>query len=126
MSRLQLLLRSFLPFVEAIEPGIAVFAPEWIQTDDSQQRLPRNPVRAPYSVVASTFRAIWHHSNSHPRSHRYAKAPRFFREYPNHPNDKVNPFRLLNVKFYVRCIALQSKRLIASPSSPRQSSSSKP
>jgi len=68
MSRLQLLLRSFLRFVEAIEPGITVIAPEWIQTDDSQQRLPPNPVRAPYSVVASTFRAIWHHGGSHTRA----------------------------------------------------------
>src|SRR5947199_10259102 len=65
MSRLQLLLRSFLSFVEAIEPGIAVFAAEWIQTDDSQQRLPPNPVRAPYGVTASTFWAIWHHIGSH-------------------------------------------------------------
>jgi len=61
MSRLQLLLRSVLHLVKAKESRIAVFTPERVQKDKSQQWLPRDPVRASYRIVASTFWAIWHH-----------------------------------------------------------------
>jgi hypothetical protein len=43
------------------EPSIAVFAPERVQEDKPQQWLEGDPVRTPYSIIASTFWAIWHH-----------------------------------------------------------------
>jgi hypothetical protein len=61
MSRLHLLLSVFLHPVKAEESSVAVFAPERVQKDKSQQWLEGNPVRTPYSIVASTFWAIWHH-----------------------------------------------------------------
>ena len=68
MSRLQVLLRVFLDLVKAEEPGIAVFAPERVQEDKPQQWLEGNPVRTPYSIVASTFWTIWHHGSTLPRA----------------------------------------------------------
>jgi hypothetical protein len=67
MFRLQVLFRAFLHPVKAVEPGIAMFAPEWIQEDESQQWLEGDPVRTPYRVIALTFWAIWHHGSSDPR-----------------------------------------------------------
>jgi hypothetical protein len=68
MFRLQMLLRTFLHPVKAVEPGIAVFAPERVQEDESQQWLEGDPVRTPYKIVAPTFWAIWHHGSSVPRA----------------------------------------------------------
>jgi hypothetical protein len=63
----QPLLGLFNP-VKAVEPRIAVFAPEGVQEDKSQQWLEGDPVRAPYSIVALTFWAIGHHDGSVPRA----------------------------------------------------------
>jgi hypothetical protein len=68
MSRLHVLLGVFLHLVKAEEPSIAVFAPERVQEDKSQQWLEGDPVRTPYSIIASTFWAIWHHGSSDPRA----------------------------------------------------------
>jgi hypothetical protein len=70
MSCLQMLLRVIRP-VKAIEPGIAVFAPEGIKEDKPQQRLEGNSVRTPYRIIALAFWAIWHHGNSVPRASRW-------------------------------------------------------
>ena len=67
MSRLHVLLRVLLHPVKAEEPGIAVFAPERVQEDKSQQWLEGDPVRTPYKIIALTFWAIWHHGSSVPR-----------------------------------------------------------
>jgi hypothetical protein len=67
MFGLQALLRLFRP-VKAVEPRIAMFAPEGIQKDKSQQRLQGDPVRTPYSIIALTFWAIRHHGGSVPRA----------------------------------------------------------
>jgi hypothetical protein len=63
----QPLLGLFNP-VKAVEPRIAVFAPEGVQEDKSQQWLEGDPVRTPYSIVALTFWAIGHHDGSVPRA----------------------------------------------------------
>jgi hypothetical protein len=68
MFRLQVLLRTFLHLVKAVEPSIAVFAPERVQKNKSQQWLEGDPVRTPYRIIASTFWAIWHHGSSIPRA----------------------------------------------------------
>ena len=67
MFCLQMLLGFFRP-VKAVEPRIAVFAPEGIQEDKSQQRLEGDPVRTPHIVIALTFWAIRHHGSSVPRT----------------------------------------------------------
>jgi hypothetical protein len=68
MSRLHVLLGAFLHPVKAEEPSIAVFAPERVQEDKSQQWLEGDPVRTPYSIIAPTLWAIWHHGSSVPRA----------------------------------------------------------
>jgi hypothetical protein len=68
MSRLQVLLSAFVHSVKTVEPGIAVFAPERVQKDKSQQWLEGDPVRTPYKIIALTFWAIGHHGSSIPRA----------------------------------------------------------
>jgi hypothetical protein len=68
MSRLHVLLRAFVHPVKAVEPSIAVFAPERVQEDKSQQWLEGDPVRTPYKIIALTFWAIGHHGSSIPRA----------------------------------------------------------
>jgi hypothetical protein len=63
----EMLLGLFRP-VKPVESGIAVFAPEGVQKDKSQQWLDANPVRTPYGIIALTFWAIWHHGSSIPRA----------------------------------------------------------
>jgi hypothetical protein len=67
MFCLQALLGLFRP-VKAVEPRIAMFAPEGVQEDKSQQRLEGDPVRTPYCIIALTLWAIWHHGSSVPRA----------------------------------------------------------
>jgi hypothetical protein len=67
MFGLQPLLGLFRP-VKAVEPRIAVFAPEGVQEDKSQQWLQEDPVRTPHSIIALTFWAIRHHGSSVPRA----------------------------------------------------------
>ncbi len=64
MFCLQTLLRS----VKAVEPGIAMFAPEGVQEDKPQQWLEGDPVRTPYSIIALALWAIRHHGSSVPRA----------------------------------------------------------
>jgi hypothetical protein len=61
-------LLGLLNLVKAVEPRIAVFAPEGVQEDKSEQWLEGDPVRTPYSIVALTFWAIRHHDGSDPRA----------------------------------------------------------
>jgi hypothetical protein len=67
MFRLQLLFGLF-RLVKAIEPRIAVFAPEGVEEDKFQQWLQGYPVRTPYSIIALTFWALRHHGSSVPRA----------------------------------------------------------
>jgi hypothetical protein len=62
-----MLVRVFHP-VKAVEPRIAVFAPEGVQEDKSQQWLDAGPVGTSYRIIALAFWAIWHHGISIPRA----------------------------------------------------------
>jgi hypothetical protein len=90
--------------VKAEEPSIAVFAPERVQKDKSQQWLEGDPVRTPYRIIASTFWAIWHHGSSNPRAVRYARAPSIVRAYAHEMNEKVNSSPPINLNSYFRSI----------------------